>query len=86
MVKLAIKNNPWLSISEWEALQKDWTLTVNSLSYHKDLLESQYGKNNIQLMLLCGGDLMESFMVPNLWKSEDVTFQSIFILTQELIN
>ena len=26
----------------------------------------------IQLKLLCGADLLESFAVPGLWKSEDV--------------
>ena len=27
---------------------------------------------NVQLKLLCGGDLLESFAVPGLWKDEDV--------------
>lgn len=29
---------------------------------------------NINLKLLCGADLIESFAVPGLWKDEDVGF------------
>ena len=28
--------------------------------------------DSVQLKLLCGGDLLESFAVPGLWKDEDV--------------
>ena len=34
----------------------------------------------IQLKLLCGADLLESFATPGLWKGEDVRYQlSLFI-------
>lgn len=29
---------------------------------------------NVQVKLLCGADLLESFAVPGLWAQEDVTF------------
>ena len=31
-------------------------------------------KKRIRIMLLAGGDLIESFAVPNLWKEKDVNF------------
>lgn len=34
---------------------------------------------NINLKLLCGADLLESFSVPGLWKDEDVGKISIFL-------
>ncbi|XP_069771663.1 nicotinamide/nicotinic acid mononucleotide adenylyltransferase 1 [Narcine bancroftii] len=30
------------------------------------------GSGTVKLMLLCGGDVLESFGVPNLWKKEDI--------------
>ncbi|XP_063737989.1 nicotinamide/nicotinic acid mononucleotide adenylyltransferase 1 [Eleginops maclovinus] len=33
---------------------------------------SHHKKDGLQLMLLCGADVLESFGVPNLWKQEDI--------------
>jgi len=70
MIKRSIKNNDWIKISEWETQQSDWTPTLDSLKYHKNELEKIHG--NIELKLLCGADLLESFNVPGLWRDEHV--------------
>ena len=35
---------------------------------------------DVQLKLLCGGDLLESFAVPNLWSDSDVSTRGWFIM------
>jgi len=70
MIKRSIKNNDWIKISEWETQQPDWMPTLESLKYHKNELEKTHGK--IELKLLCGADLLESFNVPGLWRDEHV--------------
>lgn len=51
------------------------------LSWVPDTLlnQNQNNKRKIQVKLLCGADLLESFAVPNLWASEDVSilFQKV---------
>lgn len=71
MVKLALKNNNWVTLSAWEAEKSDWTPTLEALHYHKQKLVESYGEN-IQLVLLCGGDLVETFAIPGIWKDEHV--------------
>ena len=73
MVKLALKNNHWVTLSEWEAEKQDWTPTLEALIYHKNRLVESYGEK-IQLVLLCGGDLVETFAMPGVWKEEHVIF------------
>ncbi|XP_060584824.1 nicotinamide/nicotinic acid mononucleotide adenylyltransferase 1-like isoform X2 [Ruditapes philippinarum] len=43
---------------------------VNSPGHTNNKDESE--NENVQLKLLCGGDLLESFAVPGLWKDEDI--------------
>ena len=74
MVKLALSNHIWVQLSTWEADKYCWTPTVEVLSYHKDFLEKMHGEN-VRLMFLCGGDLVETFVIPNLWKDEHVTLR-----------
>lgn len=33
---------------------------------------------NVQIRLLCGADVLESFKIPGLWKDEDVRFHQVF--------
>lgn len=71
MVRLGLKNNNWVELSEWESKKAEWTPTLEVLTHHKQIAESQFG-DNVQLMLLCGGDLVETFLIPNLWKADHV--------------
>jgi nicotinamide mononucleotide adenylyltransferase len=82
MVKLAIKNTNWVKISTWEASNPNWSFTLDVLNHHKTLVQEAYGPN-AHLMFLCGGDIVESFNIPNLWKHEHVFilinfFRSVF--------
>lgn len=98
MIKLAIKNNDWISLSTWETRQNNWTQTRISLQHHQNLinallrdsstLENCYDtkdldwipenfknsndKTPIQIKLLCGADLLESFAKPGVWDEKDI--------------
>jgi nicotinamide mononucleotide adenylyltransferase len=74
MVKLALKDSDWIILDTWESQQNDWTKTLIALNYYQEKYSKTHG-NNVQLMLLCGADLIESFNVPNLWLDEHVIFQ-----------
>ena len=74
MVKLALEtmSDNSVRLSTWEADKPDWTRTVEALSYHRDQFRRAHGLNDLQMMLLCGGDLLESFSKPDIWKEKDV--------------
>lgn len=71
MIRLALKNNNWVELSEWESAKSEWIPTLEVLRYHKLDAQNIFGKKT-QIMLLCGGDLVETFLIPNLWKNEHV--------------
>lgn len=67
MIRLAIKNvdKHWIICDDWETRQKEWVRTLPALKYYSTV----YGPN---LKLLCGADLLESFLVPDLWSDEHI--------------
>ena len=69
MIKLALKDNDWVELCEWETNQSEWTPTLESLKHHLNELKCIYG-DNVELKLLCGADLVESFSVPGLWRDD----------------
>lgn len=83
MCRLAMKDSTWIMVDPWEVLQPSWVRTSIVLDHFDYFLNknrpvelASYPK--IRIMLLAGGDLIESFGTPNLWSSEDV---SILCLT-----
>lgn len=71
MLQLATASVNWITLSGWECGQAEWSPTLSVLEHHRQVVQEQYGPET-QLMFLCGGDLIESFNVPNLWKDEDI--------------
>lgn len=67
MINLAIKDveSNWIICDDWETKQADWIRTLPALRHY----ETIYGKN---LKLLCGADLLDSFLIPNLWADEHI--------------
>jgi len=75
MVQLGAASSPWVRGSGWEVEQAEWTVTRNVISHMQG--EVAGGKVDAvdvdaRVKLLCGGDLLESFAVPDLWKDEDI--------------
>jgi nicotinamide mononucleotide adenylyltransferase len=71
MVRLALKNNDWVKLNTFEADNPAWIPTLEVLNYYKKYLDQVHGRD-MRLMLLCGGDLVETFNIPNVWKTEHV--------------
>lgn len=67
MINLALKDVEcrWITCDDWETKQKEWIRTLPALRHY----ETVYGKN---MRLLCGADLLESFLIPNLWSDEHI--------------
>ncbi|KGG50868.1 hypothetical protein DI09_52p210 [Mitosporidium daphniae] len=77
MCRLAMKDSTWIMVDPWEVLQPSWVRTSIVLDHFDYFLNknrpaelASYPK--IRIMLLAGGDLIESFGTPNLWSSEDL--------------
>lgn len=67
MIQLALKDveDHWIICDDWETRQKEWIRTLPALKHYATV----YGRN---LKLLCGADLLESFLVPNLWSDDHI--------------
>ena len=60
-------------VDPWETQQSGWTETVKVLAHLQQKVGCESSAQKPQVKLLCGGDLLESFATPGLWKDEDVS-------------
>ncbi|CAG9532544.1 unnamed protein product [Cercopithifilaria johnstoni] len=62
MVELAAKSSSWIRADGWECSQGEWIRTIHVLHHLKEALNRKYKSENseVQLLLLCGGDVIES--------------------------
>ncbi|MFH4976409.1 hypothetical protein AB6A40_003118 [Gnathostoma spinigerum] len=78
MAELAVRSSDWIRADAWECSQKQWTRTLAVLKHFKKLLNEKHRNlGNVHLMLLCGGDIVDSFtrITPsgkNLWEPSDI--------------
>lgn len=71
MIELATANSTWIRLLDSEAKNPNWTPTKNVIKNTQETLQSE-SNVPIQVMLLCGGDLLESFSKKGLWKENDI--------------
>ena len=86
MCELAVSKSDWIMVDHWETLQPKYVTTAKVLDHFNFELNNSGGCimsdgsiQRIEIMLLAGGDLIQSFAVPNLWKEKDVFTISEFI-------
>jgi nicotinate (nicotinamide) nucleotide adenylyltransferase len=72
MVRLALEQSEWLMVDPWESKQNSFMRTAHVLDHFKRELDNHYGKDKVRVVLLAGGDLIESFQVPGLWDTDDL--------------
>jgi nicotinamide mononucleotide adenylyltransferase len=86
MCALAAQGSSWIMVDSWEPSQKQYVRTAKVLDHFRRELHKDGGflmpngsswlmigkRKPIRIVLLAGGDLIQSFAVPNLWKEEDV--------------
>lgn len=61
MAELAVNGSDWITADFWETEQSDWTRTVMVMRHHIEVLKKEFNESSIRLMLLCGGDVVDSF-------------------------
>jgi len=71
MCKLGVQTSDWISVHDWESKQDGWLETLKVLSHITEDVKNEF-PDPVQVKLLCGADLLESFAVPDLWKDEDI--------------
>ncbi|KAK0422464.1 hypothetical protein QR680_007588 [Steinernema hermaphroditum] len=81
MCELATKGSDWLRADGWECSQEGWTRTLAVLKHYLPLLKKKYGgagdADDLAVVFLCGGDLVDTFTVitPSgepLWNPQDI--------------
>lgn len=67
MINLALRGveGQWIICDDWETKQTEWIRTLPALKHY----QTTHSQN---IKLLCGADLIESFLVPNLWSDEHI--------------
>lgn len=74
------RTSSWLMVDAWESLQPQYTRTVKVLDHfneeinirRKGILNEDGDRVGVKIMLLAGGDLIESMGEPNVWAEADL--------------
>ncbi|KAH3681320.1 hypothetical protein WICPIJ_007722 [Wickerhamomyces pijperi] len=74
------RTSSWLMVDAWESLQPTYTRTAKVLDHFNEELNVKRGgiltedgtKRGVKIMLLAGGDLIESMGEPNVWADDDL--------------
>lgn len=86
MCELAVEHtSTWLMVDPWEAGQPEYQRTAIVLDHFDEMLNGKHGEGGVEMsggkerrkfkvMLLAGGDLIESFGEPGVWSEPDVSF------------
>lgn len=78
MCKLATRSSHWINTDAWEILQPEYSRTRIVLTHFKQEIDHYYHHVKRQvsprILLLCGADLLESFVKEGVWRQEDVDY------------
>ncbi|KAK9763101.1 Nicotinamide/nicotinic acid mononucleotide adenylyltransferase 1 [Basidiobolus ranarum] len=82
MCEIAVDNtSDWIMVDSWEAMNPTYQRTATVLDHFNECLNGAEGGGvlladgqvkPIHIMLLAGGDLIESFGIPNCWALKDL--------------
>ncbi|KZO98903.1 Nucleotidylyl transferase [Calocera viscosa TUFC12733] len=80
MCELAVEyTSTWLMVDAWEATQDEYQRTAIVLEHFDDEINRDGGvlmqdgsRQRVKILLLAGGDLIESFGHPGVWAEEDL--------------
>lgn len=67
MSELASKHYSWIHADPYECCKKEWSKTLDVLEYHQQKLDERFTEPKQKIVMLCGGDLVDSFtrVLPN---------------------
>jgi nicotinamide mononucleotide adenylyltransferase len=73
MAILAVQESEWIMVDTWEAAKAKWTRTREVLDhFSKEVNGLNKYNQKVQVIFVCGSDLLDSFNTPGLWDDEDV--------------
>jgi nicotinamide mononucleotide adenylyltransferase len=72
MTELAVESSDWLMVDTWESLQLEYQTTIAVLDHFRHCLNKDTKEDPIEVRLVCGADLLESFNTPGVWAAEDI--------------
>jgi nicotinamide mononucleotide adenylyltransferase len=73
MAILATQDSDWIMVDTWEAAKPSWCRTVEVLDHFSGEINGlKKYKEKVQVIFVCGSDLLDSFCTPGLWADEDV--------------
>lgn len=68
MCELATQDSDWIGVSRWEIEQSKWSTTAETMTKYQSAINCAHIYDRpVRALLLCGADLLESTLVPNLW-------------------
>jgi len=94
MCELAVEHtSTWLMVDPWEAGQPEYQRTAVVLEHFDEMLNgegrgvvmSDGRKRKFKVMLLAGGDLVESFGQPGVWSEPDVSPLSLYTREADVV-
>ncbi|KAL3075538.1 hypothetical protein niasHT_038256 [Heterodera trifolii] len=62
MAQLATESSDWIRADGWESAQPGWTPTLEVLRQHRQELRRKYSDDQLRMIMLCGGDTVDSFV------------------------
>jgi len=71
MCQGSVEDSEWLNTDEWELTREEYSRTKTVLKHFHEELLGHYGVP-IRVLFLCGSDLLETFVKPDVWRPEDV--------------
>ncbi|KAF6153783.1 hypothetical protein GIB67_001016 [Kingdonia uniflora] len=72
LCELACKSSSFVMVDPWEAKQSSSQRTLAVLARIKSFLNGIISRGSLEVMLICGSDLLESFTTPGVWIPEQV--------------
>lgn len=73
MAILAVQESDWIMVDTWEASKPNWTNTRAVLDhFSQEINGMKKYDQHVQIIFVCGSDLLESFNKPGSWAPDDI--------------
>ncbi len=72
MCHTALEDSSWVMVDDWECKQTNFSRTLFVLQHFRHEVKKLFGEKQVELVLLCGADMLESMVKPGVWIAEQV--------------
>lgn len=89
MCLLGTQSSEWMDVDPWETLQPSYCRSLLVLRHFRESLTTN-GFPNTRVLLLCGADMLKSFMLPGVWNESHVqeilTVYGVCVIERQGVN